>query len=211
MKRALYAGGFTAIVVVALVVFARRHPARADDVPATHADRQQPEREPERPRALEAEVTQLRGELGALRLAVAATAAEGSAAHKPKTAAEIAAEDERKMAEVQDALASRMARESKDGAWSEKMEGDITRLFDRKPLPGATLRSVTCKTSGCQVDVEHADTTSQRGLAFAMGMEEPFLSAGAVYYRYADVPQPSTTVYLIRQGATIPKPTTVSN
>jgi hypothetical protein len=101
-----------------------------------------------------------------------------------------------------DELAARIAGEPRDSAWSSKTELLLGRAFSPATTPGTILTSSVCRATVCRVTVLHDNLALQRQLGRTIATEEPFASAGAVYFSYKHVSPPTTTLYVLRPQAT---------
>jgi hypothetical protein len=161
---------------------------------------------------LRLEVASLRGQMAYLQGQAGATSARSvpppaAAQPRPPTPEQSAAAESRFYGK----LDARVLREKKDALWSDKTEAQIDHLISTVRTPGTQLKSVTCRTSLCEVVAINEDLNAQSQLSRLIGSEEPFVSSGGTYYRYGEGATLVTTVYMLRPGAEPETPELVQN
>lgn len=104
--------------------------------------------------------------------------------------------------QILDDLAARIASEPRDSSWSSNTELLLGRAFSPATTPGTLLTSSVCRSTVCRVTVIHDNLELQRQLGRTIATQEPFASAGAVYFRYTHDTTPTTTLYVLRPQAT---------
>jgi hypothetical protein len=193
-------GGLAAVGALTLKRSRAAEPSSVDDHQAENA--------PAGAADLGRELEGLRSELARLKGEVAmANARSPQASPAPAPAKAPAPEAAPRVSDnPYEALAARAAHEAKDGIWSDKTEAQINQLISAQPTPGTRFRSVTCRTSLCEVTAVSDDPNAQSQLAQLIGTQEPFVSGGGTFYRYQQGPHPVTTVYMLRPGAQLDAP-----
>jgi len=189
--------GFVAAFIVLTAKPGRSHPA----APSSPSGEEATEPARDREDSLRWELASLRSEVARLQGQVAAAGPRSAPAPTPppapQTPEQAAAEANRFYGKFE----ARVIRESKDALWSDKTEAAINRLISEAKTPGTQVKSVTCRTSLCEVTTVSQDLNAQSKLSNLIGTQEPFVSSGGIYYRYGAGATPMTTVYMLRPGA----------
>lgn len=122
-----------------------------------------------------------------------------------------AAKEERRQQEeahtvaLQNALESQLFDETLDPQWARQTQESISRGLLDDAFSGNQLTDLQCQSSLCRMQVHSADRQAQERLIIGYGNIDAFHNSQA-YWQRQDRPDGSsvTTLYLMREGSTLP-------